>query len=124
MFGSVALGSGWHDHATASAYYCATHLDATACEGEVAPTEHPRHQKQQQYAIGVIRPEDVNPDWSNMQQARWSAETGLKRMQTVLGAAFETNVDTPRAYLYAGFANRLLGENVCVALTASLPRPL
>jgi hypothetical protein len=71
---------------------------------------------EQQYAIGVIRPEDVNADWSNMQQARWSAENGLQRMRNVLGSAFETNVDTPRAYLYAGFANRLLGENVCTAV--------
>lgn len=71
---------------------------------------------EQQYAIGVIRPEDVNPDWSNMQQARWSAENGLQRMQKTLGPAFETNVDTPRAYLYAGFANRLLGENVCTGV--------
>jgi hypothetical protein len=51
-----------------------------------------------------------------MQQARWSAENGLQRMQRVLGAGFETNVDTPRAYLYAGFANRLLGENVCTGI--------
>jgi hypothetical protein len=71
---------------------------------------------EQQYYIGVIRPEDVNPDWSNMQQARWSAENGLQRMQKVLGADFEKNVDTPRAYLYAGFANRLLGENVCTGV--------
>lgn len=71
---------------------------------------------EQQYYIGVIRPEDVNPDWANMQQARWSAENGLQRMQTVLGANFEKNVDTPRAYLYAGFANRLLGENVCTGV--------
>lgn len=71
---------------------------------------------EQQYYIGVIRPEDVNPDWSNMQQARWSAENGLQRMQRVLGASFETNADTPRAYLYAGFANRLLGENVCTGI--------
>jgi hypothetical protein len=71
---------------------------------------------EQQFYIGVIRPEDVNADWSNMQQARWSAENGLQRMQKILGAGFETNVDTPRAYLYAGFANRLLGENVCTAV--------
>src|SRR3954471_13542193 len=38
---------------------------------------------EQQYSIGVIRPEDVNPDWSNMQQARWSAENGIQRMQKV-----------------------------------------
>lgn len=79
-------------------------------------TESGNFAAEQQYYIGVIRPEDVNPDWSNMQQARWSAEHGIQRMQTVLGTTFETNVDTPRAYLYAGFANRLLGENVCTGV--------
>jgi hypothetical protein len=80
-------------------------------------TEAGNYQAEMQYYIGVIRPEDTNADWSNMQQARWSAENGLQRMQTVLGAAnFEKHVDTPRAYLYAGFANRLLGENVCAAV--------
>ncbi|MCX5767587.1 MAG: RagB/SusD family nutrient uptake outer membrane protein [Gemmatimonadetes bacterium] len=71
---------------------------------------------EQQFFIGVIRPEDVNPDWSNMQQARWSAENGLDRMKSVLGANFEKNADTPRAYLYGAFANRMLGENVCTAV--------
>lgn len=69
-----------------------------------------------QFAVGVIRPEDVNTDWANMQSARWSAENGLERMKTVLGSAFESNANTPRAYLYAGFANRLLGENVCTGV--------
>jgi hypothetical protein len=69
-----------------------------------------------EFAVGVIRPEDVDADYQNMQQARWVAEDGLRRMQTVLGAGFETNPDTPRAYLYAGFANRLLGENSCQAV--------
>ncbi len=68
------------------------------------------------YAHGIIRPEDVNADWANMQTARWSSENGLERMKTVLGDQFEANVGTPRAYLYAGFANRLLGENACVAV--------
>ncbi|MEO7458468.1 MAG: RagB/SusD family nutrient uptake outer membrane protein [Gemmatimonadaceae bacterium] len=79
-------------------------------------TEAGNFAAEQQYFIGVIRPEDVNADWANMQQARWSAEDGLRRMQRVLGTAFEANVDTPRAYLYAGFANRLLGENVCTGV--------
>jgi hypothetical protein len=69
-----------------------------------------------QYYNGNIRPEDVNADWANMQQARWSAENGIERMKTVLGANFEKNADAPRAYLYAGFANRLLGENVCTGV--------
>lgn len=68
---------------------------------------------ERQFFIGVVRPEDVNGDWARMHTARWVAENGLQRMKTVLGAAFETNANTPRAYLYAGFANRFLGENVC-----------
>ncbi len=69
-----------------------------------------------QYGMGVIRPEDVNADWANMQQARWSAEDGLRRMKSVLADGFDAYVETPRAYLYAGFANRLLGENVCTGI--------
>jgi hypothetical protein len=68
---------------------------------------------ERQFFIGVIRPEDVNGDWARLHTARWVAENGLERMKTVLGTAFETNTNTPRAYLYAGFANRFLGENVC-----------
>jgi hypothetical protein len=71
---------------------------------------------EQHYAQGVIRPEDVNPDWANMQTARWTSESGLRRMQSVLGAGFESNTNAPRAYLYGGFANRLLGENACSAV--------
>lgn len=68
------------------------------------------------YSVGVITPADVDPDYQNMQQARWVAEDGLRRMQTVLGDAFEADSNTPRAYLYAGFANRLLGEHSCQAV--------
>lgn len=68
------------------------------------------------YSQGSFVPQDVNADWGNMQTARWAAESGLERMKGVLGTAFESNVNTPRAYLYGGFANRLLGENVCVAV--------
>lgn len=68
------------------------------------------------YFQGSFIPQDVNADWGNMQTARWTAESGLVRMKSVLGAAFETNTNTPRAYLYGGFANRMLGENMCVAV--------
>jgi hypothetical protein len=79
-------------------------------------TEAGNFAAEQQYYKGIIRPEDVNTDWANMQTARWSAEDGLRRMQRVLGSSFESNTNTPRAYLYAGFANRLLGENVCTGV--------
>ncbi|MGH7615719.1 MAG: RagB/SusD family nutrient uptake outer membrane protein [Gemmatimonadaceae bacterium] len=68
------------------------------------------------YAAGVIRPEDDIADWAAMQTARWSAESGLARMRAVRGAAFETDTITPWAYLWAGFANRMLGENMCTAV--------
>ena len=71
---------------------------------------------ERKFAVGDIAPEDVNGDWARMHTARYVAEAGLERMKTVLGTGFETNVSTPRAYLYAGFANRFLGENVCNAV--------
>ncbi len=71
---------------------------------------------ERRFNVGTIGPEDVNGDWARMQTARFVAESGLERMKTVLGAGFETNAITPRAYLYAGFANRFLGENVCEAV--------
>lgn len=68
------------------------------------------------YFQGSFLPQDVNADWGNMQTARWTAESGLARMKAVLGTGFDGYVHTPRAYLYAGFANRQLGENMCVAI--------
>ncbi len=71
---------------------------------------------ERRFAAGTIGPEDVNGDWARMHTARYVAEAGLVRMKTVLGTGFETNANTPRAYLYAGYANRFLGENVCNAV--------
>ncbi|TVR62733.1 MAG: hypothetical protein EA422_10795, partial [Gemmatimonadales bacterium] len=65
---------------------------------------------------GDFGPNEVNQDWARMHRARWVAENGLQRMRGVLGTDFESFPETPRAYLYAGFANRLLGENACVAV--------
>ena len=60
---------------------------------------------------------DEAPDvWGAMQRARWVAENGLTRMQSVLGADFETSPLAARAYLHAGFSNRMLGETVCQAV--------
>jgi len=68
------------------------------------------------FYAGTFSSLNANTDWANAQRARWTSESGLERMKTVLGTGFETNTDTPRAYLYAGFANRLLGENMCSAV--------
>jgi starch-binding outer membrane protein, SusD/RagB family len=66
---------------------------------------------------GIIEKEDVNGMWGEMHRARWVTEQGIVRMQSVLGtAAFDVSPLAARAYLYAGFANRLLGEHVCDAV--------
>jgi len=65
---------------------------------------------------GIVRSEDVNGMWGDMQQARWVAESGIERMKEVLGTAYDTSPLAARANIYAGLANRLMGENVCQAV--------
>lgn len=68
------------------------------------------------FAAGIVLPEDVNGVWGDMQQARWVAESGIERIRGILesdAGAFESSPSVARAYLLAGFANRTLGENVC-----------
>lgn len=77
---------------------------------------------ERQFATGVIRAEDVNGDWARLHRARWVAENGLVRMKAVLGTGFNANPNTPRAYLYAGYANRFLGENVCETVIDGGPK--
>ncbi len=67
------------------------------------------------FAGGVIPSEDVDPAWRSMQRARWVTEHGIERMQSVLGADFEGPLGA-RANLLAGYANRLMGEQVCQAV--------
>lgn len=59
-------------------------------------------------------PEDWNGEYGSLQQARWVAENGLKRIAEIYEpATFEKSVLVARAYLLAGFANRTLGELQC-----------
>jgi len=65
---------------------------------------------------GNIEPRHVNELWADMHTARWTAESGIERMQEVLGSDFESNSLAIRAYLWVGYSNRVLGENVCQAV--------
>lgn len=61
-------------------------------------------------------PEDWDGEFGTLQQARWVAEDGLRRIATLLEPAeFERNANVARAYLLAGFANRTLGELQCTS---------
>lgn len=64
---------------------------------------------------------DLNTHWEQAQRARWLAEEAGRRLETVGPPTPGVDVQTPAAYnnalqlayLYAGFANRVLGENMC-----------
>jgi len=52
----------------------------------------------------------LNTHWQQAQRARWFAEDGIRRMNEVGPASTELLV---QANIWAGFSNRLLGENFC-----------
>jgi hypothetical protein len=66
---------------------------------------------------------DLDTHWSEGQRARWIAEEALRRLEKA-GPPPAGSLQTPAqyynalqlAYVYAGFANRVLGENMCDAV--------
>lgn len=74
------------------------------------------------FRTGALNSEDVDPWWESAHRARWVAENGLERLQNILGGDFNQNIHAARAYLFAGYSNRLLGENVCHAVFDGGPR--
>jgi hypothetical protein len=70
------------------------------------------------YPRGVLlqEPADWDGEFGTIQQARWVAEQGLKRIEGVLEPAqYDRSALVARAYLLAGFANRLVGELQCTS---------
>ena len=65
---------------------------------------------------GEIEPRHVNGLWSDMHTARWVAEHGIPRLTEILGGEANGSALVTEANVWAGFSNRLLGENVCVAV--------
>jgi hypothetical protein len=74
---------------------------------------------------GVITDEDANGTWGSMMQARWVTEHGVERLEESLDAKdFAKSALVARAYLLGGFANRLIGENVCeTVIDGGAPEP-
>ena len=56
---------------------------------------------------------ESNEHWRLAQQTRWMADDGTRRIRESLGADFSKSATAARALIYSGFANRLLGENMC-----------
>lgn len=66
---------------------------------------------------GRLLPSDQNTAWNNSQQARWISDDGIRRLSEVLdAAALSSSKLAAQAHLWAGYAYRLLGENMCEAV--------
>ncbi len=65
---------------------------------------------------GILNTEETVPHWNEAQEARWVAEDGVRRIQEVMEGEASSYRPFGRAHLYAGYANRLLGENMCRAV--------
>jgi len=56
----------------------------------------------------------VNADWTSSNVARYTPEAAVARFKRVMpDTLFPKSTLVAQVYLYAGFANRLLGENFC-----------
>lgn len=63
---------------------------------------------------GIVVPEDWNGEWAQLQQFRWTSEQGIERMRELLEpASFSSSGEVAHAHLFAGIANRTLGELQC-----------
>lgn len=73
---------------------------------------------------------DLNTHWEQSQRARWMAEEAIRRLVAAgvppAGTPGQTvaqyNTLLTQAYVYAGYANRVLGENMCEAVFDGGPR--
>jgi hypothetical protein len=70
---------------------------------------------------GNLLPSDVGNQWTQAQQARWIAEDAIRRFQALPAGRVNANVYA-EAYLWAGFSNRTLGENMCDAVFDGGPK--
>lgn len=68
-------------------------------------------------ALGILRPDEQSGIWNDAQNARWVAEDGIRRFQeTMETSTFESSALVAEAHLWAGFSNRVMGENFCRAV--------
>lgn len=77
-----------------------------------------------QNAVGFLTSEEQGAPWANSHQARWTAEQGVERLRSSMGNEFESSELAARINLWAGYSNRLLGENMCQAvIDGGAPQP-
>ena len=65
---------------------------------------------------GKLADDDGDTWWDFSQRARWTAEDAVARGKRVLGTAAANNASVAQALVWAGYANRNLGDNFCEAV--------
>ncbi len=66
---------------------------------------------------GILDPSEQGAPWNSTQQSRWAAEDGLRRFAEIMNSSdFASSEFVAEAYLWAGYSNRTLGENMCEAV--------
>lgn len=66
--------------------------------------------------VGILAPDETNTQWNLASRARWMAETGAERIRESLGSTFDKSPRAAQILVWAGYANRHLGENWCEAV--------
>jgi hypothetical protein len=66
---------------------------------------------------GILNDQETGVHWQWSQQARWLGEDAVRRMQaTVPNGDISKYAPALKAYIWAAYANRLLGENMCTGV--------
>ena len=66
---------------------------------------------------GRLTDDESGDLWERGQRARWTAETGAERIKRVLGDAdYAKSPQAAQILVWGGYANRLLGENMCTGV--------
>ena len=70
---------------------------------------------------GSLADDDGNDWWNQSQRARWTSEDAVDRIKRVLAGSATNTATLAQALIWAGYANRLLGENFCDGVINSGP---
>jgi starch-binding outer membrane protein, SusD/RagB family len=76
-----------------------------------------------QEQAGVLLASEGDDFWDRAQRARWEAESGAVRFKTTMSPQeYAGSAQAGQILLWAGYANRLLGENMCDATIDGGPK--
>ena len=64
---------------------------------------------------GELNPEEIIDEWGRAHEARWMAENLLGRMEGTISDV-SSYLPAAQLILWGGYANRLLGDNMCMAV--------